>query len=55
MSLGNLTSLTLPAGFGQNATDISYCFMTLGNLTSLTLPDGFGQNATDISYCFSYC
>ena len=55
MSDSGLTSLTLPDGFGQNATDISYCFMSDSGLKSLTLPDGFGQNATDISYCFSYC
>ena len=43
-----LTSLTLPDGFGQNATDLYCCFYNCFALTSLTLPAGFGQNATDI-------
>ena len=51
----SLTSLTLPAGFGQNATALKYCFNYCSRLTSLTLPAGFGQNATDLSFCFSNC
>ena len=48
-----LTSLTLPAGFGQNATDLGGCFSSCTALTSLTLPDGFGQNATYLGSCFA--
>ena len=50
-----LTSLTLPAGFGQNATNINKCFNGCLKLKSLTLPDGFGQNATDLNGCFYNC
>ena len=42
----NLYSLTLPAGFGQNATNLTQCFYETKYMTSLTLPAGFGQNAT---------
>ena len=37
-----LTSIALPAGFGQNATNLGYCFYYCTALTSLTLPAGFG-------------
>ena len=47
-----LTSITLPAGFGQNATNLGYCFYYCIALTSLTLPAGFGQKATNLEYCF---
>ena len=50
-----LTSLTLPAGFGQNATNLEYCFYYCTALTSLTLPAGFGQNATNLEGCFYKC
>ena len=50
-----LTSLTLPAGFGQNATNLYRCFSGCDALTSLTLPDGFGQNATNLAQCFANC
>ena len=43
----NFTSLVLPEGFGQNATNVSLCFANCPNLTSLTLPDNFAQNADD--------
>ena len=51
----SLTSLTLPDGFGQNATNVSNCFSLCLSLTSLTLPDGFGQKATNIYRCFYNC
>ena len=47
-----LTSIALPAGFGQNATNLGYCFYYCTALTSLTLPAGFGQKATTLEYCF---
>lgn len=50
-----LTSITLPAGFGQVATNISSCFYNCNNLKSLTLPAGFGKVATDASRCFQGC
>ena len=50
-----LTSIALPAGFGQNATNLGYCFYDCTALTSLTLPAGFGQKATTLEYCFYYC
>ena len=50
-----LKSLTLPDGFGQNATTCNACFYNCNALTSLRLPDGFGQNATDLLACFRYC
>lgn len=31
-----LASLTLPAGFGQNATDLDYCFAICPELTEIT-------------------
>ena len=48
-------SLTLPDGFGKEATNLSYCFNNCTAMTSLTLPDGFGKEATNLSYCFSGC
>ena len=56
----NLTSISLPEGFGSTAVNIGGCFYNCTSLTSLTLPDGFGQNATMLSYnrrvgCFYYC
>lgn len=54
-SCSNLTSLSLPDGFGQNATDLESCFFSCSTLTSLELPDGFGQNATNINTCFFSC
>ena len=50
-----LTSLTMPDGFGQNATDIQSCFNQCFKLSSLVLPEGFGQNAMYISNCFNSC
>ena len=50
-----LTSLTLPEGFGSNATNLESCFSSCLALTSLTLPEGFGSNATNLSNCFAYC
>ena len=35
-SCSALTSLTLPAGFGQNATGLSYCFAGCSALTTIT-------------------
>lgn len=49
------TSLSLPAGFGQAATNIRSCFNRCNQLASLTLPDGFGQVATDLYNCFYGC
>ena len=51
----SLTSLTLPDGFGQAATNLAHCFEACYNLTSLTLPAGFGQVAISIYGCFLSC
>ena len=51
----NLSSLTLPDGFGRVATNIDNCFSGCKGLTSLTLPAGFGRVATNINNCFSGC
>ena len=51
----SLTSLTLPAGFGQKATTLEYCFYYCTALTSLALPAGFGSAATNIGSCFYKC
>lgn len=51
----SLTSLTLPAGFGQSASSLIYCFSNCSRLTSLTLPAGFGQFANAVSSCFQGC
>ena len=50
-----LTSLTLPAGFGQAGLDFTNCFYGCQKLKSLTLPDGFGQVATSLNRCFQNC
>ena len=50
-----LTSIALPAGFGQNATNLGYCFYYCTALTSLALPAGFGSAATNIGSCFYKC
>ena len=56
----NLTSISLPDGFGRTAVNIGGCFSSCTSLTSLTLPDGFGQNATMFTFnrrvgCFYNC
>lgn len=56
----NLTSISLPDGFGSTAVNIGGCFSSCTSLTSLTLPDGFGQNATILAFnrlvgCFYNC
>ena len=51
----SLTSLTLPAGFGQNTINISSCFQGCTKLTQLLLPAGFGKAATNIYGCFIDC
>ena len=48
----NMTSLTLPEGFGESATTLEDCFNSSMRLKSLTLPAGFGQNATNLYHCF---
>ena len=50
-----VTSLSLPAGFGQNATNINSCFIGCRNLTPLLLPAGFGQVAINLYGCFLSC
>ena len=51
----SLASLTLPAGFGQKATNPRCCFYNCTSLTSLTLPEGFGQAAMNTDSCFDHC
>ena len=51
----SLTSLTLPAGFGQDAINLGSCFLGNKKLPQLLLPAGFGQVATDIYGCFRSC
>ena len=51
----SLTSLTLPAGFGQKATNPRGCFSYCTSLASLTLPAGFGQAAMNTDSCFDHC
>ena len=51
----SLTSLTLPAGFGQKAKNLSSCFLGCKSLTPLLLPAGFGQAAKNIYGCFYGC
>ena len=51
----NMTSLTLPEGFGESATTLQDCFNSCMHLESLTLPAGFGQNATNLENAFRSC
>ena len=51
----NMTSLTLPEGFGKSTTTLQDCFNGCMHLKSLTLPAGFGQNATNIVNAFRSC
>ena len=51
----SMTSLSLPAGFGQNAINLNSCFIGSTKLTPLLLPAGFGQVATNIYGCFLHC
>lgn len=51
----NLTSLSLPDGFGQAATNIEGCFYNCATITSLILPAGLGKVATNASRCFQGC
>ena len=48
----NMTSLTLPEGFGKSTPTLQDCFNGCSHLSSLTLPAGFGQNATNVVACF---
>ena len=45
----------LPAGFGQNATNIGLCFTSCTSLTSLVLPAGFGMDAAVMYKTFDSC
>lgn len=51
----HLTSLTLPAGFGQTAVNMNSCFFGCSRLTSLMLPDGFGHAANNTGGVFRGC
>ena len=51
----NMTSLTLPEGFGKSTTTLQDCFNGCSKLTSLTLPAGFGQNATRLDNALRAC
>ena len=51
----NMTSLTLPEGFGKSTTTLQGCFHGCSHLTSLTLPAGFGQNATRLDNTLRAC
>ena len=51
----NMTSLTLPEGFGKSTTTLQDCFNGCSKLTSLTLPAGFGQNATRLDNTLRAC
>ena len=51
----NMTSLTLPEGFGESTTTFQDCFNGCIHLVSLTLPAGFGQNATNLISTFRSC
>ena len=51
----NMTSLTLPEGFGKSTTTLQDCFNGCSHLASLTLPAGFGQNATRLYNAFRAC
>ena len=51
----SLTSLVLPDGFGQNATNLVNGFGACASLTTLHLPAGFGKYATNLANCFRNC
>ena len=51
----NLTSLTLPEGFGQNAKYVGNCFYYCSRLKSISIPEGFGQKAVAVNSCFAGC
>ena len=51
----NLTSVSLPAGFGSAAGSLTDCFSFCYALASVSLPAGFGQNATSVGFCFRAC
>lgn len=51
----NLTSVSLPAGFGSAVGSLTSCFSFCYALASVSLPAGFGQNATSVGYCFRSC
>lgn len=50
-----LTSLTLPTGFGGGALYLKNCFSGCSALTTLNLPEGFGYKTLDLENCFSGC
>lgn len=54
-SCSSLTSLTLPAGFGEAAEIITGCFQGCSSLSSLTLPETFGLNSNSRIRCFYNC
>ena len=51
----NLTSLVLPAGFGEAAKVITGCFRGCSSLSSLVLPETFGLNSYFRARCFYNC
>lgn len=50
-----LTSVSLPTGFGSASASLFGCFADCFALGSVSLPPGFGQNATSLSQCFASC
>jgi hypothetical protein len=51
----NLSSVSMPEGFGSSATGIDLMFGNCLNLVSLALPNGFGSQAVYASEVFSNC
>lgn len=50
-----LTSVSLPTGFGSAAASLHNCFLGCYALASISFPTGFGQNTTNLSRCFESC
>lgn len=54
-ALRSLESISIPDGFGSEATTLSNVFQHCSSLAAIHLPDGCGAKATNMTGMFSYC
>lgn len=54
-ALRSLESISIPDGFGSDATNLVNLFQHCSSLATIRLPDGCGAKATNMTGMFSYC
>lgn len=54
-TIRSLESISIPDGFGSEATILTNVFQHCSSLATISLPDGCGAKATNVTGMFSYC